>query len=62
MMVGYWTNFARTGDPNGDGLPVWEMRTDTQTKVLELGDNVQMVDDPNEKIYEVIDKYQSEEN
>jgi len=22
-MVAYWTNFARTGNPNGDGLPNW---------------------------------------
>ena len=23
QMMSYWTNFAKHGDPNGAGLPVW---------------------------------------
>ncbi|WP_412540867.1 carboxylesterase family protein [Longispora sp. K20-0274] len=27
QMIGYWTRFARTGDPNGGGAPCWPART-----------------------------------
>jgi para-nitrobenzyl esterase len=33
-MAAYWTNFARTGDPNGGGLPVWPNFTATTARLL----------------------------
>ena len=32
----YWTNFAKTGDPNGPGLPVWSPYTSAQPRLLHL--------------------------
>jgi para-nitrobenzyl esterase len=36
----YWVNFARSGNPNGASLPVWPAFTNTDTKVLYLGDPI----------------------
>jgi para-nitrobenzyl esterase len=38
-MIGYWTNFARTGDPNGPGLPQWS-RYDKDGTVLHFDDPI----------------------
>lgn len=68
IMQSYLINFIYSGDPNGfiindDGtmstetLPVWEKREKGQDKLLQLDTTVQMIDDPNNEIYKVIDKF-----
>jgi para-nitrobenzyl esterase len=37
---GYWVNFAKTGDPNGDALPHWPAYDAEAGAYLELGDSV----------------------
>ena len=60
IMQKYWTNFVKTGNPNGEGLPVWEMRDATHDQVLQLDTEIKMVDDPNAYMYPIIDAYQIE--
>jgi len=37
---GYWINFAKSGNPNGPGLPQWPAFTNADSKVLYLGDPI----------------------
>ena len=36
IMQQYWTNFAKTGDPNGPGLPVWPKYNTTAKQSMEF--------------------------
>jgi para-nitrobenzyl esterase len=38
QMQQYWTNFAKTGNPNGEGLPQWPRYGASGQEVMELGD------------------------
>jgi para-nitrobenzyl esterase len=37
-MATYWTNFAKTGDPNGAGVPEWPQFTNAHPKVMHFND------------------------
>jgi para-nitrobenzyl esterase len=37
MMNSYWTNFAKTGNPNGEGLPPWPLYDTQKEEILDIG-------------------------
>jgi para-nitrobenzyl esterase len=41
-MSNYLVNFAKTGNPNGAGLPTWPAFSDDSVDLMELGDTVQL--------------------
>ena len=43
VMSSFWVNFVRTGDPNGDGLPVWSAFDPGKKEVMELGEEMGMI-------------------
>ncbi len=46
-MSSYWVNFARTGDPNGRGLPGWPAFTANDERALRLGETIEAIPIPN---------------
>ena len=56
IFCSYFANFCKTGDPNGEDLPLWE-RSSTGNELLKLGDSVEMIRDPFLKIYPVFDRF-----
>ena len=60
LMADYWTNFAKTGNPNGPGLPVWPQYSGSDGyQVMHLSADPGAAPDANRARYEFLDQLPS---
>jgi para-nitrobenzyl esterase len=56
-MSRYWLNFAKTGDPNGPGLPKWPMFDPKDERCMQFGDEVKEAPAPHMTAMDIFDRY-----
>ena len=56
-MATYWTNFAKYGDPNGEGVPEWPAFSDANPVVMHFNQIPKPGPVPSAESLEVLDKY-----
>ncbi|MEO6152041.1 MAG: carboxylesterase family protein [Croceibacterium sp.] len=57
QLHGYWVNFAKTGNPNGAGLPPWPQFAAGKPTVLQVGAETKPITLPNAARLAVLDQY-----
>jgi para-nitrobenzyl esterase len=57
LIMNYWTNFAKTGDPNGAGLPSWPAFSKSEEPAMFLDANPSARPLPNKPQLEAFDQY-----
>jgi para-nitrobenzyl esterase len=60
LMVQYWINFAKTGDPNGEGLPQWSPFTVKDSKVMVFDHSPSLEQIPNLQQLQALDVFFAE--
>jgi para-nitrobenzyl esterase len=56
-MSSHWVNFAKTGDPNGKGLPVWPAYDPNADLVMGFGEKVEVTPLPHKPALDFMDAY-----
>jgi para-nitrobenzyl esterase len=61
LMCTYWANFARNGNPNGKGLPVWDAYSSGRERVMFLSEQSGSADLPDKAALDLLFKAMSSE-
>ena len=56
-MAGAWAQFAKTGNPNGEGLPYWPMYTPENKACLAFGDTTVLKENHDRDLVALADRY-----
>ena len=56
MMQQYWVNFAKTGNPNGKGLPYWPSFDETLPTTMQFRNGASLIMRPNSEQIDFIDR------
>jgi len=57
MMITYYANFAKNGNPNGNGLMTWEENLNSQD-LMEFGENSGMISEKEHALFAILDRMQ----
>jgi para-nitrobenzyl esterase len=56
-MGGYWTQFAKTGDPNAEGLPVWPELSGAKPQQMVFGPKIEATHVGRAEAYDIFERH-----
>ena len=57
MLQQYWVNFAKTGNPNGKGLPYWPTFDESKPTTMQFSNGASLIMVPNRKQIDFVDRF-----
>lgn len=57
VMLSYWVNFVKTGNPNGEGLAPWPEYVDGKKTVLHFKDGTDTIPLPERNVLKILDNF-----